>query len=568
MDKQVFSPEQLNTLPKEMLVTLLLQQSESLRLLSEQSAIIQRQNEALIKQVEDLNEQIAILNSRMFGKKSEKQAPIPGQYSFDMDDPSFIILNEAEAVIDNEGFADEPEVEEVVVRKKTKRPKGKRDTDLKNIETTRQDHYLTEEELLEKFPDGWNQLDDEIYKELERIPETYRVIEHHIGVYAGKKDGDTVIRGETPGRLLNHSILTPSLAASVFTAKYINAVPLNRLSEWYSYNGINISRQVMAGWIIRLHEYYLEPVHKAMKDDMFLSHIIHCDESPFRMTGEKEETDPKSKDYMWVYHSSGQSRGHPVYLYEYDNGSRAAYVPETFLKGYKGVLVTDGYETYHTLGRHNPDDLKIAGCWVHCKRKYHEIVKAARDGKNLTPGQKIAKEAVRRIQAIFHTDNMYKDSSCEERLENRQQSVKPLVDAFFKWVKEVAARKDLDNSSSLRTALNYSINQEQYLRVFLDDPLVPMTNNDAERSIKKFCVGKHSWHIIDSKRGARASAMMYSIAETSKANGLNPFKYFEYLMEQLKEYPRGSIPEEIVNDLMPWSDKLPEYCKMKIEDKK
>ena len=568
MDKQVFSPEQLNTLPKEMLITLLLQQSESFRLLSEQSAIIQRQNEALIKQVEDLNERIAILNSRMFGKKSEKQSPIPGQYSFDMDDPSFIILNEAEAVIDSEGFADEPEVEEVVVRKKTKRPKGKRDTDLKNIETTRQDHYLTEEELLEKFPDGWNQLDDEIYKELERIPETYRVIEHHIGVYAGKKDGDTVIRGETPGRLLNHSILTPSLAASVFTAKYINAVPLNRLSEWYSYNGINISRQVMAGWIIRLHEYYLGPVHKAIKDDLFLSHIIHCDESPFRMTGEKEETDPKSKDYMWVYHSSGQSRGHPVYLYEYDNGSRAAYVPETFLKGYKGILVTDGYETYHTLGRRNPDDLKIAGCWVHCKRKYHEIVKAAKDGKNLTPGQKIAKEAVRRIQAIFHTDNMYKDSSCEERLENRQQSVKPLVDAFFKWVKEVAARKDLDNSSSLRTALNYSINQEQYLRVFLDDPLVPMTNNDAERSIKKFCVGKHSWHIIDSKRGAKASAMMYSIAETSKANGLNPFKYFEYLMEQLKEYPRGNVPEEIVKDLMPWSDKLPEYCKMKIEDKK
>ena len=568
MDKQVFSPEQLNTLPKEMLVTLLVQQSESFRLLSEQSAIIQRQNEALIKQVEDLNERIAILNNRMFGKKSEKQSQIPGQYSFDMDDPSVIILNEAEAVIDAEGFADEPEVEEVVVRKKTKRPKGKRDIDLKDIETKIEPHYLTEEELKKKFPDGWNQMEDEIYKELERIPETYRVIEHHIGVYAGKKDGDTVIRGKTPGRLLNHSILTPSLAASVFTAKYINAVPLNRLSEWYSYNGINISRQVMAGWIIRLHEYYLEPVHRAMKDELFLSHIMHCDESPFNMTGEKEETDPKSKDYMWVYHSPGQSRGHPIYLYEYDNGSRAAYVPEAFLKGYKGILVTDGYETYHTLGRRKPEDLKIAGCWVHCKRKYQEIVKAANDGKSLTPGQKIAKEAVKRIQAIFHTDNMYKESSCEERLENRQQSVKPLVNAFFKWVKEVAARPDLDNSSSLRTALNYSINQEQYLRVFLDDPLVPMTNNDAERSIKKFCVGKHSWHIIDSKRGAKASAMMYSIAETSKANGLNPFKYFEHLMEQLKEYPRGDVPEDVVKNLMPWSDKLPEYCKMKIEDKK
>ena len=141
----------------------------------------------------------------------------------------------------------------------------------------------------------------------------------------------------------------------------------------------------------------------------------------------------------------------------------------------------------------------------------------------MTSGQKVADEAVKRIAAIYHTDNMYKDSSSKEILDNRQQSVKPMVDAYFAWIKQLISNPGLDQSSALRNALNYSINQEQYLRTFLDYSEVPLDNNDAERSIKKFCVGKHSWHLIESKNGAEASAMMYSIAETAKANGLNPY---------------------------------------------
>ena len=559
MKKQSLSEEQLQTLPRETLVLLLVQQAESFRLLSDQSAAIQKQNEALIKQVEDLKEQLSIMNNRLFGRKSEKVQDIPGQLSLDIEDSSQA-FNETEALVE-EGFADEPEVETVVIRRRAPRPKGKRELDLKEVPTEREDHYLTEEELQEKFPHGWKQLEDEVYKELIRIPETFKVMEHHIGVYAGKGAEDTVIRGKTPGRLLNHSILTPSLAASVYTAKFVNALPYNRVSEWYAINGITLSRQVMAGWMIRIYEYYLEQVHKRMKAELFLSHIIHCDETPFKMTGEKEEGDPKSRDYMWVYHAPGRNRGHPVYLYEYDNGSRAAAVPDAFLKGYQGVLVTDGYESYHTLAKRRPADLKVAGCWVHTKRKVHEIVQAAGRSKTMTPGQKIAQEAEKRIQAIIHTDKMFKDASNEERLAHRQQSVKPLVDAYFFWVKEVLGRPDLDSSSALKRALNYSVNQEPYLRVFLEDPEIPMHNNDAEQSIRKFCVGKHSWHIIESKRGAKASVMMYSLAETSRANGLNPYKYFEYLMEQLKEYPRNNVPEDVLEELMPWSGSLPPECR-------
>lgn len=186
-------------------------------------------------------------------------------------------------------------------------------------------------------------------------------------------------------------------------------------------------------------------------------------------------------------------------------------------------------------------------------------------GSALTAGQKVADEAIRRIAAIYHTDNMYKGTSPKEILDNRQHSVKPLVDAYFAWVKGLIDNPGLDQSSSLKTALNYSLNQEPYLRTFLEDPQIPMDNNDAERSIKKFCIGKHSWHIIDSKNGAKASAMMYSIAETAKANGLNPFEYFQYLMDQLKEYPRNNVPEDKLVELMPWSEALPDCCKQKLK---
>lgn len=131
----------------------------------------------------------------------------------------------------------------------------------------------------------------------------------------------------------------------------------------------------------------------------------------------------------------------------------------------------------------------------------------------------------------------------------------------WKSLRSMKCKPGLDQGSAIRIALNYSVNQEQYLRTFLEHSEVPLDSNDAERSIKKFCVGKHSWHLIDSKKEAEASAMMYSIAETVKANDLNPFEYFKYLMEQLKEYPRDNVPEDKLKELMPWSSSLSDCCK-------
>lgn len=561
MENKAISTEELNNLPKEAIVILYVQTFEMLKNLQTQNDAILKQNTDLITQVEDLKQQVAILINQKFGKKSEKFSQIPGQLSFNFDDPT--VFNEVELITEN-GLAEEPSDEEIIPKKVCrKRTKGKRTVDLSGIGVEVVKHYLSDDVLDKEIPGGWHKLkDDEVYRELERIPATYKVVEHHIGVYASNGDSSKIIRGESPKRLLSHSILTPSLAASVFTAKYVNALPLNRISEAYRYDGINISRQVMASWMIRLNDYYLKQFRDVMIECLKESPLIHCDESPFVMSGEKNETDPQSKDYMWVYHSPGVTDSNKIYLYDYDNGSRSTEVIKTFLGDYKGIIISDGYASYHTLAKKN-DNLKVAGCWVHCKRKYSDIAKTASKKEPVSSAQKVAIEAVERIATIFHTDNLCKGKSLQEIQDNRQQSVKPLVDAFFAWVKDTL-NNNVISSSNLKTALKYSVNQEPYLRVFLDNPIIPMSNNDAERSIKKFCVGKHSWHIIDSKNGAKASAMYYSIAETAKANNLNPFEYFKYLMDQLKEYPRNNVPKEKLLELMPWSESLPDSCKQKL----
>jgi transposase len=417
------------------------------------------------------------------------------------------------------------------------------------------EHTLPEEELASIFPDGCKRLPDEVYKELEYIPSAFEVHEHHVAVYAARK-GDTIVKADRPKRLLGNSILTPSLGAAVINAKYVNAIPINRISAEFARHDAAISRQVMAGWMIRLAERYLSLIYDEMHDAILQNRLIHCDETPFIVAEDQKTRGPTAKSYMWLYHATGRYGTPPIFLYEYQP-TRKADNPRGFLRDYKGILMTDGYQVYHTLADERPEELRVAGCWSHLKRRYAEIIKAS--GIKNVHGT-IADEANRRIAAIYHLDNMFKEAPDAERLDNRRRSVKPLVDAFFDWVK--ATEPLVDHSSKTGAALDYSINQERYLRAFLDDPDIPLDNNDAERSIRTFCVGKHAWHVVDSVNGAKASGMIYSVSETAKANGLVPYYYFRYLFEELPKHMEDKSTD-FIKDLLPWSDKLPPECRPK-----
>ena len=313
--------------------------------------------DALRLTIENLTEQIAILTNKRFGKSSEKALVTSEQLSI-LD----FGFNEVEFTVDAIP-ADEPEIETVIVKRKKK--KGKREEDLSAFPVIPVIHELSKEELEEKFPDGYTELPDEVYKKLRIIPAQFEVLEHHLKVYKGK-DG-TIVKAPHPKELMDNSIATPSLVAFIMNGKYVNAVPLYRQEQEFERNDVNISRQTMANWVIRPTEKYLSLVYDRLVEEIKRSPVIHADETPakvMRIDGKKIENGKKT--YMWVYRNRSSSKSPPIVLFDWQPSRRADH-PREFLKDFSGTVVTDGYQVYHKLGKERPD-LNVAGCWIHYPR--------------------------------------------------------------------------------------------------------------------------------------------------------------------------------------------------------
>lgn len=227
--------------------------------------------------------------------------------------------------------------------------------------------------------------------------------------------------------------------------------------------------------------------------------------------------------------------------------------PRQFLKDYSGVCVTDGYQVYHTVEK-ELEDLKIARCWVHCRRKFDEALTAV---PKAAQKESLSYLIIKQIQAIYWEEDKLKELKPEDRLRQRQVVIKPLVDALFAYLKSNERKA---STAKLKQAVTYALNQEKYLRVFLEDGEVPMDNNASERAIRGFCIGKKNWEMIDTINGATSSAIIYSIAETAKANNLKPYEYFEYLLTQIPEH-MDDTDRSFLEDFLPWSSKLPEYIR-------
>ena len=276
-------------------------------------------------------------------------------------------FNEAEAVCDLS--APEPEDLELRVPKKKKQA-GKKAADLSGLPVRRIDHYMSVEELTAEFGEnGWKQLPDTISRCYRFVPAKVEVEEHHIGVYASKTD-EHMVKAPHPKNLLHGSLVSPTLAAAIINGKYVNAVPLYRLEKEFERYGLAITRQNMANWMIRLAENYLGVMYDYLHSLLYDYHVIQADETPVLVN--KDGRPAGSKSWMWVYRSGFMNPEKQIILYEYQKTRNASH-PRKFLKDYTGICVTDGYQVYHTLEKEK-EDLRIAGCWVHCRRKFHEAL--------------------------------------------------------------------------------------------------------------------------------------------------------------------------------------------------
>ena len=357
-----------------------------------------------------------------------------------------------------------------------------------------------------------------------------------------------MVKAPHPKSLLHGSPVSSTLAAAIINSKYVNAVPLYRSEKEFERYGVSINRKNMAHWMIRLSEEYLSLLYDYLHQKLYEYHVIQADETPCLVT--KDGRPAGSKSWMWVYRSGHLYQKEQIVLYEYQKTRNTSH-PREFLKDYSGICLTDGYQVYHSLEKEK-EDLTIAGCWVHCRRRFVEalkvIPKEARSKSN-------AYLVMKQIQAIYREEGKLQDLTAEERLQQRQVVVKPLVDALFAYLKKTHI--EVSPKSKLGDAYGYTLNQEKYLRVFLADGEVPIDNNAAERAIRGFCIGKKNWQAIDTVSGAKASAIIYSIAETAKANNLKPYEYFEYLLSVIPEHMEDK-DMKFLEELLPWSKSLPE----------
>lgn len=531
-----YTAEQLEAIEKKEVIKLLLANQE--------------QMEMMLDAMNQLTEQLRIANQYRFGRHTEKLEAISGQLN---------LFDEADALYDED--VPEPDIEEIIPpTPRKKRPKGKRDLDLDGLDQEEILHSVSKETLDSFYGSGnWKKMPDDIYRKLRYEPASWTVEIHMVEVYVGT-DGDhqdEFMRGERPKDLLQKSLLSPSLGAAIINGKYVNSLPLNRIEQEFGRNGINISRQDMSNWMINISKRYFVPFCERMKEELFKYHVNQADETPLQVINDGKS--PGSKCWMWVHRSGEFYTDKPIVLYEFQKG-RDHHFPLEYYKDFKGVLETDALQQYHLIEKKSPGIIN-ANCWVHARRDYADAIKAMPKDNPEAMKQSIAYQALRRISTIFDLEGALKSLSPEERLKERQATIKPLVDEYFTWVKENVSK--VLPKGKTADGLNYSINQEKYLRVFLDDGEVPIDNSASERAIRTFCIGKKNWLFCNTENGAESSALIYSVTETAKLNNLKPYAYLNHILTELPKLcdDDGNIELSKLDPLMPWSSELPEECR-------
>ena len=555
------SEEQLVKLNKKDVLQLLLESMAQEKELRSQLAVLTDELKRTNQQMQVILEKWNLAQANRFGRSSEKMGYDTGTcQQLELAVMYAECFNEAEATV-NGTPPDEPDMEEVTVTAhKRKKHAGKREEDLKDLPHAEPViSTLTEEELLEQLGPGYRQLKDEVYQRLEFHPSSFEVKEYHICVYVSA-DGKKFAKAKRPqADLFRNSIATPSLLAGILNYKYVNALPVHRLAQDFKRSEVNISPQVMCNWVIKSSEIYFSLVYDWMKDVLLNQTVVQADETTLKVNRDGRKAG--SSSYMWVYITGEHDdSGKKIVLYDYCRTRSTEHLRE-FLSSYKGILVSDGYQSYHTFSEEQ--SLTSAGCWTHCRRRFVNAIKAAKkDLPEEALKNSIAYQALARISAIYKLDGSWKERTSEYRMEHRQRILKPLVDEYFDWVKEQIKTCNVLPKSETGEGLSYSINQEKYLRAFLDNGDIPIDNSACERAIRPFCVGRKNWNVIDTVEGAQASAIVYSIAETAKANNLKPYQYFKYLLTELPErISRKKDSTFSLDNLMPWSPKLPMSCR-------
>ncbi len=488
---------------------------------------------SLTLQNEWLLEQLKLSKKKLFGRSSEQAAQLV------MDQLS-LTMNEVEAYIFGMNSAGKAPV--AVKAHERKRQSGNvLDVVPEGTPTEVVEHRLPEDErICSVCGSEMVEIGKEVRRSLMMKPAEFWVREDVYYTYACKnceqETGEAnIVKAVKEPSLLPGSFASAEAVAYLATQKFVMYSPLYRLEQEFNRQGLRLSRQTMANWLLNISEKWLRPVYDVLREQLCRESVLHADETTLQVLKETGRSST-SKSYMWLYRTSGCTK-QAIVLYEYQPTRKAEHA-EAFLKGFSGWLHADGYQGYHKL----PENIRVVGCWAHARRKFDEALQ--------TLPKEMQKDSPAAIgecycSRLFKLEQAFAELTPEERYEKRLEQEKPVLDALLSWANETQAKTA--PKSALGRAIHYLLEQWPYLTRYLEDGRLELSNNRAERSIKPFVMGRKNWLFANTPGGAQASAVIYSLIETTKENKLDPYKY---LLWVLQSAPGLSQADEF------WAEKL------------
>jgi transposase len=491
------------------------------------------------KEIQRLNEEIRLLRHALFGPKSEKLpvGPNPQLHLFDMPE--------------NPPEEPENEEQEITVPEHTRQKRGRKKLpeDLPRIDVI---HDIGKEEKHCDCGTELSRIGEEVSEKLDIIPAQIRVIRNIRPKYACKNcegalsEDKSVKIAPAPPQIIPKGIATAGLLAYILVGKFCDALPFYRQEKQFVRIGIDIPRQTMCNWAMKAAK-SCQPILTLLQQDIRGGPLINVDETPVQVLDEPGRT-AKQKSYMWVFKGGTVSK--PVIIYQY-HPTRSGDVAKLFLKDYQGTVLTDAYSGYGFLNDW-PGILHVF-CWAHARRTFVVVKKASSSKK--TGSADIALGMIRQLYALERIARQ-KDMTPTQIYEMRQNQAKPILAKFYNWLKK--KQNHVTPKSLLGKAVNYCLNQWTGLQNYIMDGNAEIDNNSVENAIRPFTLGRKNWLFSGTPEGAQVSALLFSLVETAKANGLEPYRYLRFLFEKLPTTPSADFRQLLPTSLVPSDLVLPE----------
>lgn len=521
--------------------------NQTIRTLQETLSSMREEKAALLSERDTLKEQVDYLTKKLFGRSSEKLTDIPGQMS---------LFNEAEMELAPQGlFEEEQEASEESPLKSRKKktamkdrfaglPVRKVEVDLPDGEKVCSDCGTPLERIGEEF----------LKREFHYIPAKGEVIEYYSVNYkcpacSEEREIPVIVKGKDGHPHMIHGMASASTVAWVMYQKYVNCIPLYRQeADFKTQLGVQIDRATMANWIISNSADFFAPMSGLFHRTLLKRGFLMADETPVQVLKEPGRR-AQTKSYMWIFRT-GEDTGPPIILYHYSE-TRAGDTAVNFLEDFDGYLMCDGYSGYNKV-----KNAKRTSCWAHVRRY---LIDAVPKGKQFDYTQP-AVQGLKYVQELFAMEDTiharYKEPDTIK--EARLKKELPYLEGFWSWLDKQSPVRN----SRLDKAVTYIRNRKPYLMTYLEDGRCSFTNNASERSVKPFVMGRKNWLFSDTPNGADASSLVYTMVETAKANGVNPYHYLAFLLEK---FPSPLMSDEELEVLAPWNENVKAELKERAE---